>query len=132
MKRCGAALSLVSLACLVEGVGCLVPSSPTSGRRRVSRKRPLGAGFESSHSTYLLGVSSSSRLQVLRGSADADDTDDTPADFDDVGLDEVQLLLACRAYLIRKHKVEWKGKKRRSEDAASPSNQLGYFWPGRW
>ena len=44
-------------------------------------------------------------------------------------VDEAQLLLACRAYLLRKHKVEWKQKKRRAEAAASPLNNEGYFWP---
>ena len=90
--------------------------------------RSLPAEFVSPRRTSSLRVSS----LRLQGPVDADDTHDTHAEFDDVGLDEVQLLLACRAYLVRKHKVEWKEKKRRSEDAASPSNQLGYFWPGRW
>lgn len=97
----------------------------------MSGKRCLRSGCGSSHRASSLSVSLGVSSLRLQGSVDADDAYDT-TEFDDVGLDEVQLLLACRAYLIRKHKVEWKEKKRRSEDAASPSNQLGYFWPGRW
>ncbi|KAL7543731.1 hypothetical protein ACHAXR_013009 [Thalassiosira sp. AJA248-18] len=51
------------------------------------------------------------------------------ADIDISGINEAQLLLACRAYLLRKHKLEWKAKKRRAEAAASPLNNEGYFWP---
>lgn len=94
----------------------------------MSGKRCLRSGCGSSHRASSLSVSLGVSSLRLQGSVDADDAYDT-TEFDDVGLDEVQLLLACRAYLIRKHKVEWKEKKRRSEDAASPSNQLGYFWP---
>ncbi len=39
------------------------------------------------------------------------------------------MLLACRSYLLRKHRVEWKQKKRRAEAAASPLLNEGYFWP---
>mmetsp|Transcript_5717 Transcript_5717/g.12454 ORF Transcript_5717/g.12454 Transcript_5717/m.12454 type:complete len:533 (-) Transcript_5717:307-1905(-) len=51
------------------------------------------------------------------------------ADIDISNVNEAQVLLACRAYLLRKHKVEWKGKKRRAQAAASPTNNEGYFWP---
>ena len=51
------------------------------------------------------------------------------ADIDISGIEEAQLLLACRAYLLRKHKLEWKQKKRRAEAAASPLFNEGYFWP---
>lgn len=50
-------------------------------------------------------------------------------DIDISGIEEAQLLLACRAYLLRKHKLEWKQKKRRAEAAASPLFNEGYFWP---
>ena len=43
-------------------------------------------------------------------------------------IDEAQVLLACRAYLRRKHKIEWTAKKQRAEAAASPLNNEGYFW----
>ncbi|KAL7488377.1 hypothetical protein ACHAW6_013930 [Cyclotella cf. meneghiniana] len=43
-------------------------------------------------------------------------------------LDEAQVLLACRAYLRKKHKLEWEGKKVRAEAAASPLLNEGYFW----
>ncbi|KAL3784401.1 hypothetical protein HJC23_001285 [Cyclotella cryptica] len=51
-----------------------------------------------------------------------------PNDVSTSNLDEAQVLLACRAYLIRKHKVEWEGKKVRAEAAASPLFNEGYFW----
>eukprot|EP00985_Skeletonema_marinoi_P025004 scaffold17909_cov169-Skeletonema_marinoi.AAC.1 len=43
-------------------------------------------------------------------------------------MDESEVLLACRAYLRRKHKIEWTAKKQRAEAAASPLNNEGYFW----
>ena len=43
-------------------------------------------------------------------------------------IDETQVLLACRAYLRRKHKIEWTAKKQRAEAASSPLNNEGYFW----
>jgi hypothetical protein len=43
-------------------------------------------------------------------------------------IDEAQVLLACRAYLRRKHKIEWTAKKQRAEAASSPLNNEGYFW----
>jgi len=43
-------------------------------------------------------------------------------------IDETEVLLACRAYLRRKHKIEWTAKKQREEAAASPLNNEGYFW----
>ena len=43
-------------------------------------------------------------------------------------LDEMQVLLACRSYLRRKHKLDWEGKKLRQEAAASPLFNEGYFW----
>lgn len=48
-------------------------------------------------------------------------------DFSNIS--EAQVLLACRAWLLRKHKLEWKEKKRRVEAAASPLYNEGYFWP---
>ena len=48
---------------------------------------------------------------------------------DMTSINEAQLLLACRSWLLRKHKLEWKEKKRRVEAAASPLNNEGYFWP---
>lgn len=50
-------------------------------------------------------------------------------EIDVSNINEAQMLLACRAYLMRKHKLEWKQKKRRAEAAASPLNNEGYFWP---
>lgn len=50
------------------------------------------------------------------------------SDIDISSINEAQVLLACRAYLLRKHKVEWKEKKRRAQAEASPSNS-GFFWP---
>jgi hypothetical protein len=44
-------------------------------------------------------------------------------------ISEAQVLLACRSWLLRKHKIDWKEKKRRSEAASSPLNNEGYFWP---
>lgn len=44
-------------------------------------------------------------------------------------ISEAQVLLACRSWLLRKHKLEWKEKKRRAEAASSPLNNEGYFWP---
>lgn len=49
-------------------------------------------------------------------------------DIDISSINEAQVLLACRAYLLRKHKVDWKEKKRRAQAEASLSNS-GYFWP---
>lgn len=43
-------------------------------------------------------------------------------------MDETEVLLACRAYLRRKHKIEWTAKKQREEAAASPLNNEGFFW----
>lgn len=43
-------------------------------------------------------------------------------------LGEAEVLLACRAYLRRKHKIEWTAKKKRAEAAASPLNNEGYFY----
>jgi len=43
-------------------------------------------------------------------------------------MDEAEVLLACRAYLRRKHKIEWTAKKKRAEAAASPLNNEGYFY----
>ena len=51
------------------------------------------------------------------------------ADIDLPSINEAQLLLACRSWLLRKHKLEWKEKKRRADAAASPLNNEGYFWP---
>ena len=51
------------------------------------------------------------------------------ADIDLSSINESQLLLACRSWLLRKHKLEWKEKKRRADAAASPLNNEGYFWP---
>jgi hypothetical protein len=44
-------------------------------------------------------------------------------------ISEAQVLLACRSWLLRKHKLDWKEKKRRAEAASSPLNNEGYFWP---
>lgn len=44
------------------------------------------------------------------------------------GVDETITLLACRAYLRRKHKIEWTAKRQRAEAASSPLNNEGYFW----
>ncbi|KAL7513406.1 hypothetical protein ACHAXN_010453 [Cyclotella atomus] len=46
-------------------------------------------------------------------------------DVDSSNLDETQLLLACRAYLSKKNKLKWQGKKVRRE--AAGSNE-GLFW----
>ncbi|KAL7473887.1 hypothetical protein ACHAXS_014381 [Conticribra weissflogii] len=50
-------------------------------------------------------------------------------DIDVASVDEAQVLLACRSYLLRKHKLEWTEKKRREEAANSPLHNEGYFWP---
>ena len=57
-----------------------------------------------------------------------DATDETSV-VDITSISEAQILLACRSWLLRKHKLEWKEKKRRVEAAASPLNNEGYFWP---
>jgi len=54
-------------------------------------------------------------------------SDDKTVDIS--GINEAQLMLACSSWLLRKHKLEWKEKKRRGEAAASPLNNEGYFWP---
>ena len=56
-------------------------------------------------------------------------TSSESAGIDLSSINEAQLLLACRSWLIRKHKLEWKEKKRRADAAASPLNNEGYFWP---
>lgn len=53
--------------------------------------------------------------------AAVDDADEV----DSSNLDETQLLLACRAYLSKKNKLKWQGKKVRRE--AARSNE-GHFW----
>lgn len=58
-----------------------------------------------------------------------DITSEESTDIDISSINEAQLLLACRSWLLRKHKLEWKEKKRRAEAAASPLNNEGYFWP---
>jgi hypothetical protein len=50
------------------------------------------------------------------------------SDVDISKIDEGQVLLACRSYLRRKHKLIWEEKKRREEAAASPLFNEGYFW----
>jgi len=68
------------------------------------------------------------RALITSSSAKNDDTASESTDVDISNINEAQLLLACRSWLLRKHKLEWKGKKRRSEAAASPLNNEGYFW----
>ena len=53
----------------------------------------------------------------------ADDVYDSISPSD---LDETQILLACRAYLSKKHKLTWRNKKVRRE--AAPLFNQGYFW----
>mmetsp|Transcript_4275 Transcript_4275/g.7945 ORF Transcript_4275/g.7945 Transcript_4275/m.7945 type:complete len:552 (-) Transcript_4275:350-2005(-) len=65
----------------------------------------------------------------LTAATSTNDTVSQNADVDISSINEAQLLLACRAYLLRKHKLEWKEKKRRAQAAASPSTNEGYFWP---
>ena len=47
-------------------------------------------------------------------------------DGSELDLDEAQILLACRAYLSRRNKLQWRGKKVRREQAALLNE--GYFW----
>ena len=61
--------------------------------------------------------------------SDNNTTSETSVAVDITSINEAQLLLACRSWLLRKHKLEWKEKKRRVEAAASPLNNEGYFWP---
>ncbi|KAL9181407.1 hypothetical protein ACHAXT_010212 [Thalassiosira profunda] len=68
------------------------------------------------------------RLQAAAIPPSIDANSTAAADIDVSAINEGQVLLACRAYLLRKHKVEWKAKKRRAEAAASPLNNEGYFW----
>lgn len=58
----------------------------------------------------------------------ASSTSDINPEIDTTNIDEAQVLLACRSYLLRKHKLEWTDKKRRVEAANSPLNSEGYFW----
>lgn len=54
-------------------------------------------------------------------------TNSTSADEISISdLDEAQILLACRAYLSKKNKLKWKGKKVRRKEEAIFST--GYFW----
>ena len=64
-------------------------------------------------------------LDALQNSIGDEDT----TNIDISGINEAQMLLACRAWLLRKHKIEWNEKKRRADAAASPLNNEGYFWP---
>ncbi|KAL7547563.1 hypothetical protein ACHAWF_010853 [Thalassiosira exigua] len=68
-------------------------------------------------------------IRLTSPSSKNDTATQESADIDVSNISEAQLLLACRAYLLRKHKVEWKQKKRRAEASASPLNNDGYFWP---
>ena len=100
--------------------------------------RPTTSGLFRQHATGAI----SGRFMLSKSSVDASDKSPTTTTISTENytssaatntlsnvVDEAQLLLACRAYLLRKHKVEWKQKKRRAEAAASPLNNEGYFWP---
>ena len=68
-------------------------------------------------------------LNTSPPTSDNNTTSETSVAVDITSINEAQLLLACRSWLVRKHKLEWKEKKRRVEAAASPLNNEGYFWP---
>lgn len=68
-------------------------------------------------------------LNTSPPSSDNNATCESSVAVDISSINEAQLLLACRSWLLRKHKLEWKEKKRRVEAAASPLNNEGFFWP---
>jgi len=69
------------------------------------------------------------KLMISTSSSNDNNNDDAANDIDISNINEAQLLLACRSWLLRKHKLEWKEKKRRADAASSPLNNEGYFWP---
>ena len=63
---------------------------------------------------------------VLVNKVNATHADVGDVDGSELDLDEAQILLACRAYLSRRNKLLWRGKKDRREQAALFNE--GYFW----
>lgn len=70
------------------------------------------------------------KIHQLKVSSDAEISEQnlTATQLNITNMDEAEVLLACRAYLRRKHKIEWTAKKKRAEAAASPLNNEGYFY----
>ena len=93
---------------------------------------PIGAALRrfcpSSNGLLIRGVQSKKddQLQTTGPTLLSNETQTSESDASNIS--EAQLLLACRAYLIRKHKVEWKRKIERAQAEVSSANS-GYFWP---
>jgi hypothetical protein len=84
---------------------------------RLQSWSPSGGRLQIEHTDT--HVDAQNRVNVtLAAVDDADDVDSS-------NLDETQLLLACRAYLSKKNKLKWQGKKIRREAARSIE---GHFW----